>query len=85
MQPPASHWTHSSLPKNGSLLGLWYEALAEEIGIVISTNNPDLLRQKLYAERRASGDPDLDSLVVRPSKFHPESELWIMRKKNEKE
>lgn len=60
-------------------LQLWYEALASDLGIVISTNNPEALRQVLYKARRESGDPALEGMSVRISPLLPDQEVWILR------
>lgn len=67
MPPPISH------------LELWYRALAARIGIIVVTSDRDALRQRLYAARRAAGDPDLDalSLVLSPT---DDSQLWIIKR-----
>lgn len=55
-----------------------YEALEEPIGLIIRSDEPTLLRQKLYAERKK--DPRLRALriVASPS---DERELWIIKKR----
>lgn len=60
-------------------LDLWYAAAASHSGIAILTDNRDALRQKLYAARAATKDPDLDklSLVLSPT---DETHLWIVKK-----
>jgi hypothetical protein len=67
-----------------TLLDLLYRALHAEYGIVVTTNSIDRLRQKLYAVRRESGDEDLSllSLVVSPT--NPETELFILRRPNDR-
>lgn len=67
MPPPISH------------LELWYRALAATHGIIVVTSDRDALRQRLYAARRAAGDPDLDalSLVLSPT---DDSQLWIIKR-----
>jgi hypothetical protein len=42
----------------GVTLNLWYAALGTEFGVVIETDNPERLRQKLYALRKAGERPD---------------------------
>lgn len=61
------------------MLELWYRALAEPIGVILVTNDRDVLRQALYRARRASGDADLDglSLVLSPT---DDNQLWIIKK-----
>ena len=57
-----------------------YRALDAEVGIAISTNDPDRLQAKLYAARRATPDPKLAELSITPSRTAPGKELWIVRK-----
>jgi hypothetical protein len=61
-----------------NLLELLYEAYRAELGIIVQTNDPERLRQKLYAERKK--DPDLACLSFRISPTSPESELLIIKK-----
>lgn len=61
-----------------NLLELLYEAYRADFGVVVKTNDPERLRQKLYAERKK--DPDLASLSFRISPTSPESELFILKK-----
>ena len=55
-----------------------YEALASPLGLVVETNNPQNLRAKLYAARRA--DADLECLSIHLSPANPGGELWIVKK-----
>lgn len=59
-------------------LDLWYQALATPVGMAFTTNDRNALRQKLYAARAATGDPDLDklSLVLSPT---DENQIWIVK------
>lgn len=59
------------------LLELWYRALAEPIGVSITTNNADRMRQKLYQARKAAGDPALASLMLHTSPRNPSGEIVI--------
>jgi hypothetical protein len=63
-----------------NLLEILYEAYRSELGIIVQTNDPERLRQKLYAERKK--DPDLACLCFRISKTAPQSELLIEKKPN---
>jgi hypothetical protein len=62
-----------------NLLELLYEAYRSEIGIIVQTNDPERLRQKLYAERKK--DPDLSCLSFRISPTSPDTELLIVKSK----
>lgn len=67
----------------GVSIELLYEALGSETGIVIATNDAGRCRQKLYALRAASGDPDLACLSIVQSPTSP-NELWIGKFKERK-
>lgn len=61
---------------------LWQQALTSPSGIYIrAINAEDLIniRQYLYAARRSSGDPTLNTLQVRTSISSPLNELWIVK------
>lgn len=60
------------------LIDLLYQALNSKLGIVVSTDNPERLRQKLYAERKK--DPDLECLSITTSRTQPDREIWIVKK-----
>ena len=60
-------------------LEILYEAYRSELGIVVQTSDPEKLRQRFYAVRKA--DPDLACLSFRISPTSPESELFIIKKK----
>lgn len=62
-----------------------YSALNSKIGIVLTTDDPERLRQRLYAQRRRLEDSDLNSLIIRPSPQLPQSELWIHKNDLRKE
>lgn len=64
------------------LVELLYRALSAPIGIVVSTNDVKMLREKLYAVRREAQNPDLEALTFAPSRVNPDTELWIVRKSN---
>jgi hypothetical protein len=55
-----------------------YQALNSESGIVLSTSDPERLRQKLYAERKK--DPDLSCISINISRSQPESQIWLIKK-----
>jgi hypothetical protein len=60
---------------------LWYEALGSEVGVVITTNDIDLTRQKLYAIRKELNDPDLDCIAIQLSPVNPDKDLWLVKRK----
>lgn len=57
---------------------LLYEALNTEFGLIVTTNEPDRLKQKLYAIRKE--DPALGVLSLVTSPTAPAGEIWIVRK-----
>jgi hypothetical protein len=61
------------------LIDYLYEALTTERGIVVASDDPLLLRTRLYVERRK--DPILAQLSFVLSPFNPQGELWIVRTK----
>lgn len=63
---------------DAQLIEYLYKALNSEHGVVISTDNPDLLRQKLYAARKT--DPDLAAISISTSRTNPSEELWLVNR-----
>ncbi len=59
-------------------LELLYDALREEVGLVVTTNNVERLRARLYALRRKDDDLAVLSFVISP--INPNTELWILKK-----
>lgn len=68
--------------KHLDLLERMYDALRTPLGIVVETEDPERLRQRLYALRkeRQDSDPQLRDLAFLPSRTNP-GELWILRQK----
>jgi hypothetical protein len=66
-------------------LELCYQALASQIGIVISVSDFISAQQKLYSARKKSGDTDLDVLQFRRSPTNPEGEIWIVKSRSRRE
>lgn len=67
------------MPRNSSIyIPLWERALEAEIGIAISTNNPQILRQELYRAREAANRPEFAEVIM----FLPVSkdEVFLCRK-----
>lgn len=56
-----------------------YDALAAEIGIVVITNSPERLRQKLY-QLRKDNVPVFDDLAFVISPTNPNDQLWILKR-----
>lgn len=65
---------------SGANAALWYEALASEHGIIVSTDDPAFLRQKLYSLRKELKDPDLEGIAIMQSPTNPKEELWLVKK-----
>lgn len=59
------------------LAHLLYRANESAVGISVVTNNPQILRNKLYAERKACG---LTNLTFIQPPVDAESRLWIIKK-----
>ena len=55
-----------------------YEALSSELGVVIQTDDPIALRQRLYAAMR--NDPSLNVFTIHLSRLNPTAELLLIRK-----
>ena len=60
------------------MLELLYEALHSEYGVVVETNSPERLRQKLYPLRKEHEELSCLSFVISP--INPESDLWILKR-----
>lgn len=59
---------------------LWYDALASEHGVIIETDDPNAVKQRLYAIRAASADEDLKSISIVTSPTNPERDLWLVKR-----
>ena len=67
------------MPRNPFIyIPLWERALEAEIGIAIATNQPQLLRQELYAARKVAANPAFDEVIM----FLPKDkdEVFLCRK-----
>jgi hypothetical protein len=67
-----------SIPKE-PLLSYWYKALHSPRGVCLVVNDPERIRQKLYAARREAKDAALDNISVCPSPLDP-TRLWLVKK-----
>lgn len=63
-----------------NLLDLLYRAWHSELGIVVETDDPERLRQKLYPLRKE--DEDLLCLAFIISPLNPQ-DLWIIKQPKE--
>lgn len=59
------------------LLEILYEAARSPIGLVVSTNDPEFLRQKLYPLRKT--EPEFKNLAFVISPLNG-SDLWVLNK-----
>lgn len=66
---------------SGDYLSLLYSALASQCGIVVYSDDPMKLRQRLYAVRRDLADPDLLGLSFLESPTNPAEHLWIVKQR----
>lgn len=60
-----------------NLAELLYLAMAEDIGIVVATDDPIFLRNKLYPLRKELPEMAILSFVISPLN---QRDLWIMKK-----
>jgi len=58
----------------------WYLALAQPVGIVIETNDPERLRQRLYAARRDAMEEDFAKISIVISPTNP-NHIWLVHKR----
>lgn len=59
------------------LIFLLFKANEAEVGLSVITNNPQLLRNQLYAERKRQG---LTNLTFIQPPVDSETRLWIVKK-----
>lgn len=57
-----------------------YRALASKNGIVLTTDDPPRLIQKLNAERRKANDASLKQIIIATSRTNPSGEVWLIKK-----
>lgn len=60
-------------------LGYLYDALSAARGLVILTDSPERLRQRLY-ELRKTHSPAFDDLSFLISPTNPNDQLWIVKR-----
>lgn len=60
------------------LLNILFDALASPYGLIVQSNAPLKLRERLYPLRKS--DPELADLSFVLSPSNPETELWILRR-----
>jgi len=57
-----------------------YDALATQFGIILKSDNPEKLRERLYKLRGA--EPEFADLSFIISPLNPETDLWIVKRVN---
>jgi hypothetical protein len=57
-----------------------YQALNSELGVIVRSSNPVLLRSKLYPLIKS--DPALDCISLVLSPTAPDTDLFLVRKPN---
>ena len=62
-----------------NLMEFLHRALASPTGIVVRTNNAELLRNRLYTCRRQAQDPQFEGLSILLSRTNPQGEVWIAK------
>lgn len=60
------------------LIEMLYKAVEAELGLIVETENPLALQQKLYGARKAQADPKLNKLSISVSRTNPRTQLWIV-------
>lgn len=60
-------------------LELMFDALTNPLGVVVETNSPERLRQRLY-KIRTDQAPTFDNLAFVISPTEPDNQLWIVKK-----
>lgn len=65
--------------EQSNLIEALYAALNSKYGVVLETNDPARLRQKLYQQRKALEDESLSVLRFSTSRTAPQSELLIVK------
>lgn len=56
-----------------------YDAMRSPFGVVVQTEDPERLRQRLYALRKDYPDLAILAFVISPT--NPATDLWILRTK----
>lgn len=66
-----------------TLLAIWDQALAEEIGIAVDVEgNRDVFRNQLYEARKRAENPEHQKIIVFVP-TEPRSEVWLVKKATE--
>lgn len=58
-----------------------YQALDQPIGICLRSMNVNAALSRLQTAQAKSMDPDLTKIRIMKSRFFPESELWLIRRR----
>lgn len=62
---------------------LMYQALHAEVGIIVATDNVELLRQRFYTAR--AKDPLLSKISILTSPTNPNGEVWLAKNSEHKD
>lgn len=62
------------------MIELLYQALYSPLGIVVESESPERLRQKLYPLRKEREELSCLSFVISPT--NPATDLWIIKQGN---
>lgn len=77
------------MPSQTTLIDFWFAALAEPMGIYITTPDPIRLKGMLYSARakhqRTSSPSPIDSIQIRTAPNDPQGTLWLVRAPQEAE
>lgn len=76
MLPP----TKKSKQPDPEIITLLYAALDAELGVIVKTNKPASLKQKIYQTRKLIDAPELDQISCVESVTDPEGSLWLVKK-----
>lgn len=68
------------MPQPLPLLELWFSALNEPVGIIVTSTNRPLLIQKLYKARAEYSDPEVLAGLSICTSPTTDTEIWIVHK-----
>ena len=70
---------------NDNLLALMYQAVASPLGIIVVVSDVHEAKSRLSTIRKQNGDSALRALSFIPSPYSPHTELWLVKKRQEKQ
>lgn len=62
------------------MLEHFYEALASDHGVCISTTDPARYTQTMHRIRAQVADPDLKAIEIAQSPIAPDREVWLIKR-----